>query len=148
LRRVVNFDGLPETFGAEGEQPGAEEGTDGALAPAIFEEGFLAAAVVEEGFVPVDGGAAFGAAGVGEAVEVIVAFCAGELFERGRLRPGEFEVAGWADRVGLAAEVVATAGAVDVEVDEGPGGSVGFGLEGSAGHQVMVRQSGRRVKAR
>ena len=93
MRRVVNFDGLPEAFGAEGEQPGAEERTDGALAPAVFEEGFLAAAVAEEGFVPVDGGAAFGAAGVAQPIEVIVALAAGEVFERGRLVPVEFQPA-------------------------------------------------------
>ncbi len=33
----MNIDRTPEVARAEGEEPGAEEGADGAVAPAVFE---------------------------------------------------------------------------------------------------------------
>ena len=108
--------------GAESEEPGAEEGADGAVTPAVFEQWLLGGAVAEQGFVPVDGGAAFRAAGIGQTIEVVVASSAGEFFERGGVAPGEFKFAGGANRIGLAAEVVTTTCAMDVEMDQWPRG--------------------------
>jgi len=90
------------------------------VAPTILEQRFAFAPIVVEDFGPGKGFAAFGAAGLGEAVEVIAAFTTDKLLDRDGLRPLELQRTRWTLRFRKPPQIMSAPGATDLERNECP----------------------------
>ena len=88
--------------------------------PLVIEQRILASAVIVEHLLQLKRTAALRAARFAEAKEVVPAMLAGQLFDRDRLIPIEFQAAGRTGGLHEAAQVVTAPRAADLERHEIP----------------------------